>query len=801
MNKGFAAVLATVSTLALAAPAIAQETTPAAERQSQVEQPGATASNTTAATVDQAAIGPDQSDSGDIIVTATRRAQRLQDVPLAVNALSGDQLAQSGFQSVQDIQYQLPGVQFGTSPNDAGFRLRGVGSAGGFSSSSEQNVGTVVDNVVVPFGNPVQSLGDLDRIEVLKGPQGTQFGKNASSGVINITTRKPDLDKFGVSAFASYAELNERNLNASVNVPLGGEAALAVYAFDREYDGYVRNIVRNEDWGGVHSYGGRAKLLWEPSDAFSAYLIGDWSRTQQKGPGQLWTLNRAPALTDPLTATRFAAVARLGVTPGFDNTTSVEDGAGGTDERNYGGSLEMNLDLGDYALTSITAYRKLDLRPFRYSIDALPFPIFTAREAGSDRSFMSQELRLTSPTGATFEYVAGLYVSRLKAGIGGQFASAQLRPAVPFAPTQISITNGKTTTSTTTDSAAAFVDGAIRLADSFRILVGGRYSYDWVDAESFSVVDPLYPSGAGPNGVTVPYTPRPRSTGSTNQGDWSGRIGFEAKPATDVMIYGTVARGYLGPTVTFSGLTGQRVAVDPQTVVDITLGAKMQLFDRKLTLNGNIFFDTYKNLQTSVFNGLEFLTENAGGFDAAGFEVEATYRFSRRFSVNASYTYSDTYFTDYVTACPDSTVAQGAAAVANRCNAPGSTATTALFQARGEPLSGAPKHSVTAGADFNQPLTDRLTLDASASYYYRSAVGYDPGEAFTRQPGYDLVGLNIGVGAPDGAWRIGAFARNLFDTRFHASVIGLPFSNAGGAVNWNTRDGRRTIGGQLAVRF
>lgn len=810
MTFKLAAALASVSTLAIATPAFARsEGNTAAVSTDQLTQPapvseqaGATVSNTSAADPNQAAVASEQGNSGDIIVTATRRASRIQDVPLAVNALSGDQLTQSGFQNVQDIQYQIPGVQFGTSPNDAGFRLRGVGSAGGFSSSSEQNVGTVVDNVVIPFGNPVQSLGDLDRIEVLKGPQGTQFGKNASSGVVNITTRKPDMTRFGGNAFASYGELNERNLNANINIPLGETLAAAFYGFDRAYDGFVHNIVRNEDWGGVHAYGGRGKLLWEPSSDFSAYLIGDWSRSKQKGPGQLWTLNRAPVTSDPLTNARIAAVAALGVTPSFDNATSVEDGAGSTDERNWGGSLELNGKVGDYSITSVTAYRRYDLRPFQYSIDALPFPVFSARESGNDRSFLSQEVRLTSPSGRTLEYVAGLYASRLKTGIDGYFASAQLRPAVPFDPLQISITNGLSTSRTKTDSAAAFIDGSIRIAPAFRILVGGRYSYDWVDADSFSVADPLYPSGTvGPNGFTVPYGPRARTTGSINKGSWSGRLGFETKPADDILIFGTVARGYLGPTVTFSGLTGQQVNVDPQTVIDITLGAKTQFFDRKLTLNGNIFYDTYKNLQTSVFNGLEFLTENAGGFDAAGFELEATYRLSRRFSVNASYTYSDTYFTDYVTACPDSTVAEGAAAVAQRCSAPGSTATTPLFQARGEALAGAPKHSVTAGVNYNQPITEQLTFDAAATYYYRSAVSYDPGEAYARQPGYDLVGLNIGVGAPDGAWRIAAFARNLFDTRFQSSVIGLPFAPPGGAVNWNTRDGRRTIGGQLAVRF
>src|SRR5262249_41634731 len=150
-----------------------------------------------------------------------------------------------------------------------------------------------------------------------------------------------------------------------------------------------------------------------------------------------------------------------------------------------------------------------------------------------------------------------------------------------------------------------------------------------------------------------------------------------------LLVFGTVARGYLGPTVTFSGLTGLKDAVNPQTVTDFTFGTKTQWLDHHLTLNANIFYDKYKNLQTSVFNGLEFLTENAGGFNASGFEIETAYRMSSQFSVNASYTYSHTKFTDYVTVCPNSIVAQGAAAVAAQCNAPGSTAATALFQAKG----------------------------------------------------------------------------------------------------------------------
>ena len=405
MNFKLSAIaLASVSLAALAAPASAQDApAPAAA------QPGETVSNTDMADQGQPGGADDAANAGEIIVTATRRAERLQDVPLAVSAISGDQLAEAGFQNLTDIQYQFSGVQFGTSPNDAGFRLRGVGSAG--FVAGEQNVGTVVDNVVVPFGNPVNSLGDLDRVEVLKGPQGTQFGKNASSGVINITTRRPDLNEVGGNVFASYAELDEHDVHGAINVPIAaGKAALGLFAFHRQHDGYIRNVVRNETWGGTQSYGLRAKLLVQPSDTFSAYIIGDWSKNMTNGPGQLWTLNRIPAGAtpgspgfSPLIAARFAAIAALGITPGYDNELSAEDTDSFQEDRNYGASAEFNLELGEYSLTSITAYRRYKTTPTTFGIDAMPFPIFVVFDNRTENSFLSQEIRFTSPKGAAFE--------------------------------------------------------------------------------------------------------------------------------------------------------------------------------------------------------------------------------------------------------------------------------------------------------------------------------------------------------------------------------------------------------------
>jgi len=193
-----------------------------------------------------------------------------------------------------------------------------------------------------------------------------------------------------------------------------------------------------------------------------------------------------------------------------------------------------------------------------------------------------------------------------------------------------------------------------------------------------------------------------------------------------------------------------------------------------------------------VFNGTEFLTENAGGFEAKGFEFDARWRVSQEFSLNGGLTYSDTKFTDYVTACPNVVKAGYTCYTQNG---------TSLVQAAGQPLSGAPKVSFTFGADVKLPINDRLAFDWSSNIYYRSKVQYDVANALSYQPGYYTIGLNTGIGAADGGWRVGLFVRNLLDQRFQASVIGLPFSDPGGEVNWLTREGRRTIGVNATAKF
>jgi iron complex outermembrane receptor protein len=715
-----------------------------------------------------------------ITVTATRRVERLQDVPLSVSTANAQQIENSGVRSVADISKLVSGVTFGESPQDAGFRIRGVGTLGGFTSASELPVGVVIDGVVMGLGPLLESMVDVERIEALKGPQGTQFGKNASSGVVSIATRRPRLGKLEGEFSASFGSLNEKELTGTINVPLGETVAARVAVFGRKFDGYLDNITRNEKWGGVESKGARAALLIKPSADLDLLLSADKTKRELDGPGQLWTLRRPPA---------FGFTAMPGITPGPDNTTTGENARSFENQSADGLSAEINYRFGDYTLTSVTAHRHRDTA-CRFGLDVRPDPIFEAA-CTKDYKQDSQELRLTSPRG-TFEYVAGVFWSRLKASTDD---SAWLQPALLGAPVPpgvfIDLTNGINRTQTTTTSSALFADGKFKFSDTLSLLAGVRLTRDKARAENTAITSGQLPELGAPPGFLVPATPRPAQIGETSASKPSGRLGLEFKAAPDLLLYATAARGYLGPTVTFSGTNGTRTDVKPQSVNDVTAGFKAQFMQRTVTFNGSVFYDRYKNLQVGVFDGVEFLTQNAGGMTSKGFEIDGSVRIAGGVRTYASLTYADAKFTDFVTQCP----ATGDPA---RCFTSGGVS---LFQGKGEPLPGAPKVTGVVGIDYGYLLDSGYVIDANVNASFRSKTSYGVGEVDHVQDSYSVVNAALKFSPESDKWHVGLWARNLFDKRYQSAIIGLPFAPPGGIVNWNTRDARRTIGMTVGAKF
>ena len=344
----------------------------------------------------------------EVVVTATRRKERLQNVPLAVTAVKADELQSAGIKDLSSIVQAVPGLDFTQSASAPGFKVRGIGAmvAGTYFTNAELPVGVVVDGVVQGIGPGLSNLGEVERIEVLKGPQGTQFGKNSAAGAINVTTKKPVLDSTDGSVYASYGNLNQYEVRTSVNLPIGTVAVVRASVFKSGYDGYINNISTNSKIGGDRQKGGMVKLLVEPNKSFDIQLSVDASNERIVGGSNTReTFNSTfPGFSGP-----------AGLTPGLGNLDNYDVIIGEQSAKRSGTSLELNYRVNDYTLTSLTAYRKLDTRDWGGGgggLDALgaaptPFGAVFTSDALIKKSQSTQELRVTSPSNGRLEYVAG----------------------------------------------------------------------------------------------------------------------------------------------------------------------------------------------------------------------------------------------------------------------------------------------------------------------------------------------------------------------------------------------------------
>lgn len=356
-----------------------------------------------------------------IVVTAQRRSESLQDVPIAITSVSGKTLENSGFQAITDLQYMVPGVQFDPK-NGAAFQIRGVGSTS-FDFSNEKSVSLVLDDVVMDAQreNGMTGLTDVQQVDVLMGPQGTLFGKNSTAGVIAITTAKPVLGQWSAKVGASYGERKDHNVNAIVNAPLGDKLALRVTAFDQGQQGYGRYTVLDTHLGTFKEHGYRAKLLYQPTDDLEVLYTHDyqhhWDNTIRIG------VSGAPANV-------LALQLANGVTPGPKNPDSADSSMGMIRTNSSGDSLRIQYQVGKDTLTSITAYRKTEYDNDTPA-DLVPtdqYAYIPYNSGRLDTSKVSQEFRWASPTGGFVEYVGGLFYNRLIA------AQTQLQWATLGAP-------------------------------------------------------------------------------------------------------------------------------------------------------------------------------------------------------------------------------------------------------------------------------------------------------------------------------------------------------------------------------
>ena len=716
-----------------------------------------------------------------VIVTATRREQFLQDVPASVTAMSGKTVEKSNFRELTDIQYLAPNVAFSaTNPvsNGGGYQIRGVGTQT-YDSGVEQTVGLVVDGVVIGLSRDPGAAGfsDIERVEVLRGPQGTLFGKNSSAGVIQVVTKRPRIGENSGEVNLSFGERKERIARGIVNVATGATTGLRLAAYYQAQDGAIPYLVRKDGAiGDRDNKGLRAKFLWNATENLSVLVSAEHQKSFARDSHTIESLG-----TSALYNSQFA---RFDQKPGPGVYKSYQDGDWTADATIRGASVQLDYAMGDHTLTAITAYRKLESTQLS-DIDAAPANIFNNSDGGVDSKEFTQELGLASPSGERLEYVAGLYYYRtVNAGWTtqvGNYYGLFGRPVV--------LGGGVRDQSNESRNYAAFGQGTYRLNGSLKAIAGLRYTSDKV--HGVMRITPL-PYPAVVQGALSPFD------GRTSANNVSGKLGLQYEPNKEFMAYATYSRGYKGPAI--SGVS-QMVVIDPETVDSYEAGTRSTLLGGRVTFNATVYSSDYKDFQAQTLdagaNPPVFTLANAGLMRTRGVELESTARLNRELDLTLGAAYSDARFKDFYGTCytgqPLSTV-QGVGCYVD--------AATRLQVANyaGERLPNAPKWTYLVRTSYRRAFGNGLALDATANWSWRSEAQATVADPRAAMDAYGLLNLNVGVGKQDGAWRAGIYARNLLDKQFYAPYA-AGVLNPGGYYRIMSADAFRTVGVNLSMKF
>jgi iron complex outermembrane receptor protein len=739
----------------------------------------------------------------ELVVTAQKRAENLQDVPLAISAIRGEALQEMRITDLKQLIRVDPSLRFKQTVSNgfSQFLIRGIGTSV-FTVGVDQSVGTVLDGVTVFDQGSISTLADVERVEVLRGPQGMLFGKNASAGVVNIVTKRPVLRSLEATAHLAYGTNDTRELQLIENLPIGENAALRLVQTYNHRDGVVRNAISRQYMDPQDVVTLAAKLLWV-RDRLNIYATADYSVSDDFCCAATW--RRSPPGFAPSTdAARYAFAIRPG------NVTSSAGGPSFGNAHTYGGSLQLEYDLGGgHTLTSISAARH-SYRFTSYDGD-LASPSYVDEQQNIPRvTQFSQELRIASPTDAAVDYVAGLYAfaqeARLTVRQGGRLewsnptSGGQIFQALPIAPGDRFDARRHTKTEST--SAAAFAQVNYHPSSSLTISAGARLTYDNLEFAYYLDNTPGF--RILPGSVIINFNQK------TDHTNLSYRIGATYSLSPDVMVYASVARGYKGPG--FSGYTITSLTSDervrPEIPTAYEVGIKSTWLDRRIVLNANFFRTDVKDFQAQVadLSNPTFSARvlNAANLSTRGIEASFVARPTPELSLTASGAYTDAHYENFPgVACyfGQPKVAQG-----GPCVAPPSRPTSpdGVFNADGLPLAGTPKYAFQLGASYERELSAELTGHARINWDWQDDVNYNPsGDPGTVQGAFGLLGGSVGIESQRDGWRLSIWATNILDKRWSPQISPSPVTtlNPGGYSQFYSPDSFRRVGVSFDSRF
>ena len=706
----------------------------------------------------------------EVVVTSQKRAENVQDVPVAVQVLSGETLEKQSIREFSELTRAAPSliIRSAEHPVNASISMRGIGTFA-FSQAVEPSVAVQMDDVPVQFlARAFADLSDVERVEVLRGPQSTLYGRAASAGLLNITTQGPTADLRARFA-ASGSTDDEYTANGSVSGPITDNLGFRLSANYDDYAGNVHNLFDGDKVNGRRIVSTRGKLVWNPTDklnvtAQAGYIDGSTSIGRP-------FIRVAPNARLRGNAAYGPSVFAPGVTFSEDNTDVVNNITSGTQYSDFATSLRASLDLGFASLVSITAwdhFQQLDV----LDQDESAIAALDNRQRGTfNAKARSQELRLVSAAKKPLAYTVGLFYSDL--GVIRDFARG------PF----YSIANWYATTGT--KQYAAF----------------GQVEYEVI--ENTSLV-----GGARVGHYDINYTFRDRA----NNGYFSGnnsetyetyRASVEHHFTPDVMGFATFATGYKGQAYDISsGFNLLRQNSGPtkaEKSKDWEVGMKSQFLDRRVTVNTTVFTTTFDNFQAQGIETLadgtsNFRLANVGKLRTRGVELEGAVRPSSDFNFSGGVTYSDARILSFPFAqCyPGQTAALGCVGTPTRQNLAGYRPAQA------------PLWKASLNGEYTPTLTSSLQGVLQVAYTYQSQINFGlNNDPETIQKGYGVTNLSLGVRDSAGRWEVAGFVNNLFDKQYFYNITNS-FGNQGNAEavqSYVPRDFRRYGGVRASYNF
>lgn len=685
----------------------------------------------------------------EVVVTAERRSQSIQDIPASISAFDERAIRDGGIVDVSAVAPKVPGFYaggFGTSRPQ--LYIRGIGTRQ-FDPGSESSIGVFVDEAYLGrTGGVLGTLKDVQRIEVLKGPQGTLYGRNVIGGVINVVTKAPT-EEFEAEAEAGIGNYSSRNFYGAVSGPLNEDNSVLgrISLWDSYREGYMTNLNSGENPQGLDNTGGRGRLQFKPSDKLRIDLIGEFARDTGdsfQGESIGSTTNPNGILLGTGTPTKSSNPYKQYYSSDTDYSRDIDS---------FNARVEYDFDAG--TLVSISTYREMTYSDDR---DFDNTDLNVIRQISDEESEQtSQELRFVSnPDGnlsfdGKVDWIVGLYYFNDESTHTDTFLYGE--DSVIYDPTVVGGQRDLTGGDFKTKSTAYFGQATIMLTEKLDMTLGLRYTKDEKESVMYGETNDSSPLVSA-DFTTVNPTSEFTST--------DPKVVFNYVLSDDASVYASYSQGFKSGGYQYTPLTAEQAGqvFDPEELVALELGFKSQWLDNSLTFNGAIYQFDYTDIQVSrvvqLPNGsTPSLIDNAGESEIRGLEADLMYRPTYALTLSLAYAYTDAEYKDYV-------------------------ASDAVDYS-GTRMVRAPEHSFNLGAEYLFEIGGGMELVLRGDYSYMSKFYHEPGEAnakygstapFTEEDGYGLTNLRATINKDN--WRFALWANNVFDEEYRSTILALP---------------------------